>query len=215
MAFRKVTNKGFRKFIGKFASYIHKKIIAYESRLERDFLYLVELDHMDVVEVSEQACRVHYFFDGRRRRFTIDFLIKRKRKKQMVEIKYSTRAKQPKYQAAFRAARKAATREGYEFKVYTEETIRQQPRLDNAKLLIYYQRTPVHPHHQILCHEFFRDRSKASLGQLIQFFNTEGVETGTVYALLRWGIVGFDVDPGSHCVSRRYGEIEWVASISA
>jgi len=194
MAFRKVTNKGFRKFIGKFASYIHKKIIAYESRLERDFLYLVEWDHMDVLEVWEQACRVHYFFDGRRRRFTIDFLIKRKKKKQMIEIKYSTRAKQPKYQAAFRAARKAATREGYEFKVYTEKTIRQQPRLDNVKLLIYYQRTAVHPHHQVLCQEFFKNRVQASLQELMEFFQSNEVEKAVVYALLRWGIVGFDIN---------------------
>src|ERR1043165_4609459 len=118
MAFRKGTNKGLRKFIGKFPSFIHKKVIAYESRLERDFLYLVEWDHLDALGVWEQACRVLYFDDGRRRRFNIDFLIKRKGKKQMIEIKYSTRANQPKYQAAFRAARDAANRKGYEFKVY-------------------------------------------------------------------------------------------------
>jgi hypothetical protein len=194
MAFRKVTNKGFRKFIGKFSSFIHKKIIAYESRLERDFLYLVEWDHLDVLGVWEQACRVHYFDNGRRRRFTIDFLIKRKRKTQMIEIKYSTRAEQPKHQAAFRAARKAANREGYEFKVYTEKTIRQQPRLDNIKLLIYYQRTIIHPQHQILCRDFFRSPSKAYLGELTHFFNSKGVETTTVFALLRWRVVGFDIN---------------------
>ena len=194
MAFRKVTNKGFRKFIGKFVSYVHNNIIAYESRLERDFLYLVEWDHLDVLGVWEQACRVHYFDEGKRRRFTIDFLIKRKEKTQMVEIKYSARAETPQYQAAFRAARIAAKRAGYEFKVYTEKTIQQQPRLDNIKLLIYYQRTPIHPQHQILCREFFRNRLHASLGELIEFFNSKGVETATVYALIRWGIVGCDIN---------------------
>jgi hypothetical protein len=193
-AFRKVTNKGFRKFIGKFASFIQQKIILYESRLERDFLYLVEWDYLDVLGVWEQACRVHYYDDGKRRRFTIDFLIKRTGKTQMVEIKYSARAETAQYQAAFRAARAAAKRAGYEFKVYTEKTIQQQPRLDNIKLLIYYQRTPIHPQHQVLFREFFRNRPYACLGELIEFFNSRSVETATVYALIRWGIVGCDIN---------------------
>ena len=109
MGFRKITNKGgVRKFIGKFASYVHKKIIMYESRLERDFLYLIEWDYLDVLEIAEQACRIYYMFDGKRRRFTVDFLIKRKKKKQIVEIKYSGQARKLKYQAAFRAARALA-----------------------------------------------------------------------------------------------------------
>jgi hypothetical protein len=83
---------------------------------------------------------------------------------------------------------------GYEFKVVTERTIRRQPRLDNIKLLIYYQRTPVHPQHQILCSEFLHGRKDARLDEMMDFFETRGVEKGVVYALLRWGVVGFHID---------------------
>lgn len=195
MGFRKITNKGgVRKFIGKFASYIHKKIIRYESRLERDFLYLTEWDYLDVLEIAEQACRIYYMHEGKRRRFTIDFLVKRKHKDQIVEIKYSRQARKLKYQVAFRAARALAKREGYEFKVYTEITIRRQPRLNNIKLLIYYQRTAIHPQHQILCCQFFTLRNEASLKELMEFFEAKGVEKPVVYALLRWGVISFDID---------------------
>ena len=192
MGFRKITNKGgVRKFIGKFPSYVHKKIIRSEGRLERDFLYLIEWDYLDVLGIAEQACRIYYMHEGKRRRFTVDFLVKRKHKNQIVEIKHSGQARKLKYQVAFRAARALAKREGYEFKMYTEVTIRRQPRLNN---IIYYQRTEVYPQHQVLCHEFFANRDEASLQELMEFFEAKGVEKSVVYALLRWGVISFDID---------------------
>lgn len=195
MGFRKITNKGgARKFIGKFPSYVHKKIIRSESRLERDFLYLIEWDYLDVLDIAEQACRIYYLHEGKRRRFTVDFLVKRKHKNQIIEIKYSGQARKLKYLVAFRAARALAKLEGYEFKIYTEITIRRQPRLNNIKLLIYYQRTAIHPQHQVLCQEFFTQRTEASLKELMEFFEANGVEKPVVYALLRWGVISFDID---------------------
>jgi hypothetical protein len=195
MGFRKITNHGgVRKFTGKFPSYVHKKIISYESRLERDFLYLLEWDHLDVYEIVEQGCRIHYVFDGKRRRFTVDFAVTRKTKRQIIEIKYSGRAGQPKYQAAFSAARELAEREGSEFKIYTEKTIQRQPRLNNVKLLIYYQRAELHPLHQVLCREFFASRIEASLQELMEFFAANGADKSIVYTLLRWGFISCDIN---------------------
>jgi hypothetical protein len=179
VGFRKITNKGgVRKFIGKFPSYVHNKIIWYESRLERDFLYHLEFDYRDVLELCEQACRIYYVHQGKRRRFTVDFVVRRRHKNQIIEVKYSKRALQNKFQPAFRAARALGKLKGYEFQVVTERTIRRQPRLDNTKLLIYYQRTPVHPQHQILCSEFLHGREDARLDEMMEFFETRGVEKG-------------------------------------
>jgi len=195
MGFRKVTNRGgVRKFIGKFPSFIFNKIIWYESRLERDFLYHLEFDYRAVLNVYEQACRIRYMHEGKRRRFTIDFVVPRKHKKQLIEVKYSKRALQDKYQPAFHAARELGERAGYEFKVVTELMIRRQPRLNNTKLLIYHQRTPIYPQHQILCHEFLREREEPCLEEIMEFFRTRSVDKSVVYTLLRWGVIGFDLD---------------------
>jgi hypothetical protein len=116
VGFRKITNKGgVRKFIGKFPSFVHNKIIWYESRLERDFLYHLEFDYRDVLELSEQACRIYYVHQGKRRRFTVDFVVRRRNKNQIMEVKYSKRALQDKFQPAFRAASALGKLNGDEF----------------------------------------------------------------------------------------------------
>lgn len=195
MGFRKITNKGgVKKRIGKFPSFILNKPIWYEGSLEKDYLYLVEFDFYDLIDVKEQACRFFYSIDGKRHRYTADFVIVRKTITYIVEVKLKKYAEKEEYQVKFRVANEVCQRHNYKFLVMTEIEIGRQPRLDNVKVLIHYQRTPVYPQHQILCYEFFSGRSVASLEEVMEFFQRKGIDKPAVYALLRWGILGVDLD---------------------
>jgi len=191
---RKPSNRGgVNKFIGKFPSFRLNLLLWFESILERDFLYLLEFDHFDVVSFHDQPCRIQYRLNGKRYRYTPDFYVVRKHKRQIIEVKPLEKARDKKNRARYQAASQVCEREGYEFKVVTEVDIQKQPQLDNVKLLLKYQRTQLHPHHQILAHEFFDDRVEATLAEVMSFFVSKGVETQVVYALVRWGILSVDL----------------------
>lgn len=192
MRVRNITNKGGNKLIGKFPSVKLGRIVWYESPLERDFLYLLEIDP-DVISYQEQPGRIYYSLGGKKRRYTPDLLVRRSRKKQIIEVKIKKRAEQEQYARLFRIAQRACEKEGCEFKVVTEESIRLQPRLDNAKLLYKYARTPVRAQHQIVCHEFFVGREEASLGEVIQFFASRNTGQQVAYALIYRGILSVDL----------------------
>lgn len=194
MSFRKPSNKGgVKKSIGKFPSYRLNATIWFESLLERDFLYLLEFDHLDVTSFHDQACRIYYRLGGRPRRYTPDFYVVRKHKKQVIEVKPEAKASEARYREIFLIAAEACQKEGLEFRVATEDTIRLEPRLDNVKLLLKYQRTPLYPQHHILCRELFASRPEASLVEVAEFFAARGIGRQTVYSLMRWGAIGLDL----------------------
>jgi hypothetical protein len=64
-----------------------------------------------------------------------------------------------------------------------------------VKKLWKYARTPIRAGHQILCIEFFREKQAAEieLSELIQFFRVQQVPVQTIYALLFWSVLNFDV----------------------
>lgn len=192
MTTRKITNNGGNKIIGKFPSLKLNKIVWYESLLERDYLYLLEFDP-DVVSFQEQPGRIYYTRDGKKRRYTPDLLVQRRNEIHIVEVKPKKKLVDEKFVYLFRIARHVCRREGYKFKVATEELIRLQPRLNNIKLLYKYARTPIHPQHQISCYEFFVGKQAASLGELMQFFASRNIGPQVVYALIYWGMVAINL----------------------
>ena len=194
MSFRKPSNRGGgKKFIGKFPSFRMGAIVWFESLLERDYLYLLEFDYLDVLAFYAQACRFYYRLNGRKRIYTADFYVVRRDRKQVVEVKPEEKAQEPEKREIFCIAAEACEKQGLEFRVVTDAEIRWEPRLENVKLLIKYQRTPIHPQHRILCHEFFAGRGPASLAEVAEFFASKGVGRQTVYSLMRWGALGFDL----------------------
>jgi TnsA endonuclease N terminal len=194
MSFRKPSNKGgVKKYIGKFPSFRLNMVIWFESLLERDFLCLLEYDFFDVKFFKSQPCRIHYRSDGKKRRYTPDFLVIRNSKRQIIEVKPEEKALEQKNRALYRIAAQTCAKEGYEFRVVTDVEIRVEPRLDNIKLLLRYQRTLTQPQHQIYCQEFFGGRRNATLQQVMEFFEGKDVEKQVVYSLIRWGALGVDL----------------------
>lgn len=192
MLARKISNTGTRNLIGKFPSFKTGRVIWYESLLERDYMYLLEIDS-DVISYREQPGRIYYTLDGRRHHYTPDLLVERKSEKQIVEVKLKKAAEKEKYRRLFCIARDACHREGYVFRVATDETIRLQPRLNGVKLLYKYARTVLLPQHQIGCHEFFTVKQEAPLGEVTQFFASRGIGQQVVYALIFHGVLSVDL----------------------
>jgi hypothetical protein len=187
MTARKVIRRGTRRTVGKFPTLKPKKrCVHWESMLERDFYYLLEIDH-DVISYREQPLKIEYFLDGKKHRYTPDLLVERAMRKQIVEVK--PKKKVQKYDSLFRIASRICQENGYEFLVVTDEEIRAQPKLDNIKLLWRYSRTHICPQHQIACHEFFGMRNEASLREVLEFFASGGISQQVVYGLLYWGIL--------------------------
>ncbi|MEL7035074.1 MAG: hypothetical protein AAFO04_05575 [Cyanobacteria bacterium J06592_8] len=67
---RKITNTGTRKNIGKFSSRKMGQIVWYESLLELDYIYLLEIDP-DVVAFASQPFQLQYtIIEGGKRRMS-------------------------------------------------------------------------------------------------------------------------------------------------
>jgi hypothetical protein len=192
MGVRKITNAGTKKNIGKFPSLKMRRNIWYESLLERDAMYLLEFDP-EVISYREQEPRIRYWVDSKEHRYTPDLLVGRKHKKQIIEVKPKKALMDETYNLLFHIITPICREQGYEFVVWTEDGIRMQPRLEIVKTLWRYARTPLHPQHQIYCHEFFSARREAGLEETARFFASKKITKRVVFALIYWGIISIDL----------------------
>lgn len=192
MSVRKISNRGSNNVIGKFPSYKTGKTVWWESKLERDYLYLLEFDS-DVRSYKEQPVRIVFELNGLIRRYTPDFLVERTNKKQLVEVKPQEKVFKGDGKQRYLTISRVCRSRGYQFRILTEAEIRRQPRLRNIKLFYKYARTVIAPQHQILCKEFFRDKTSAPLREIIKYFTDREVNPSVVYALLFHTILVVDI----------------------
>lgn len=110
----------------------------------------------------------------------------------IVEVKYE-RQITPWFEQLFRIITPICDRAGYDFLVYTERKIMIEPLLSTIKRLRYYSRTPIYPHHQLLCHEFFATREESTLEEIFDFFAERNVDKSVVLALLYRSVISTDL----------------------
>lgn len=121
------------------------QVVDCESLLEGDFVTIVEAYDRDLVEIQEQPLTLRVFFDGRFRKWTPDFLLRLKGKRpELVEVK-TLEALYPedegdaaRAEGWWSAVDETARRKGFDFSLQTEDEIRIQPLLWNARLLGRY-----------------------------------------------------------------------------
>lgn len=201
MRVRAFTNRGSTtKVIGKFPSSKTGKTVWWESQLERDMIYLLEFDK-NVLSYREQPLRIKYISGGRWHKYTPDFLVFLRGEKQIVEVKYELDAAKPENVRLFNAVTPVCREDGYSFVVRTETYIRQQPYLDNIKLLTRYSRVPTAPRHVILCYEVVQRGDCSCLGDAITFFEKYRVTREVVYALIYHGKLLVDLTRPLHAAS--------------
>ena len=138
---RKVSNRG-RNIIGHFPSLKMKRMIHFESLIERDLIYL--LDYAPLVEqFCEQPLTIEYQHEGKRRKYTPDFHVVYAGRNLLFECKPARFVDDPDNQVKFEAARKWCHERRWTFKVVTDERLAANYRVENVKLLTRFARYDI------------------------------------------------------------------------
>ena len=143
MPVRQVSNRG-GNVIGKFPSIKMGRMIAFESLLERDFIYL--LDYDPAVEwFEEQPLTIEYVSDDKVLSYTPDFHLIERKHNVLIECKPDQFVDTEENRPKFAAARAWCAQQGWEFRLITDQQVRAGFRLQNVKLLTRYARQVVGP----------------------------------------------------------------------
>jgi len=143
MPVRKVSNRG-GNIIGYFPSIKIKRMVAFESLIERDYLYLLDYE-LDTEWFAEQPLTIEYQHNGKTLHYTPDFHIAETGQDVLVECKPQALVDKEENQRKFRAACTWCANRGWTFRVVTDRDIRTRFRLKNVKLLTRYARHRVGP----------------------------------------------------------------------
>jgi len=165
MPVRKVSNHG-GNVVGRFPSAKMGRMIAFESLLERDFIYLLEYDR-SVEWFEEQPLSIEYVQEGKRLQYTPDFHLLEHRQHVLVECKPTRFVETEENRRKFAAARVWCGEYDWEFRIMTDQQIRGGFRLQNVKLLARYARQKVDAVMRSRIHTFLHDaQSNISISNL-------------------------------------------------
>jgi len=121
---------------------LRRKIISAENMLQADFILVTDAQDNDVEGVISQPLKLDIFVDGHRQRWIPDYMIKRQAgPRELVDVKFlilvrpaDQKARQKVLQQ-FEACEIAANKAGYVYRLVTEQEIRIEPMLYNARLI--------------------------------------------------------------------------------
>ena len=167
-------------------------LIWYESLLERDYMYLLEIDS-DVISYSSQSLRIVYRQDGKPRRYTPDFFVERSQKKQVIEIKPRTKIDSDKNRKLFQSITYICKSKSWDFLVITDEMIRREPILSNIKLLYRYALVTLTPEMAITCHQYFKNQSIVTLKIAEDNLRNKGINRENLMKLIFIGFLSIDL----------------------
>ncbi len=139
---RKIVNTRSRKNIGFFPSRKNERLVAFESLIERDYIFLLEYDR-DVICYKEQSLEITYRDSNRLRKCYPDFEVQRKGRKQLIEVKQHAKLVKILHDETtinkFNAVALYCDANGYsDFKIVTDKDIRTGNALKNISLLFSY-----------------------------------------------------------------------------
>lgn len=192
-AVRPITNKGSKtKVIGRTPSYKMGRAVAWESQIERDFIYLLEFDP-DVLSYQEQPRKFQYRADGKLHSYTPDFEAKTKDKTLIIEVKPAKKAREPDTQRLFKLVAPVIEAEGFEYRVVTDTMIRNEPQLSNIKYLRIHGRTVPTVSDQLIAHSHLTQHPTPTVHSLMEEFAGRSLPRQTVYTLIYWGVIAVDL----------------------
>ena len=143
MPVRNVTNRG-GNVIGRFPSLKMQRMIAFESLLERDFIYLLDYD-TNVTWFEEQPLTIEYQHEGKLRHYTPDFHLIERDQHVLVECKPDNFVNTVDNQRKFAVAQAWCQACDWQFRIVTDAEVRAGYRLHNVKLLTAYARQRFDP----------------------------------------------------------------------
>jgi hypothetical protein len=141
MPVRKVSNRG-GNAIGRFPSIKMGRMIAFESLLERDFIYLLDYDP-EVEWFEEQPMKIEYEHETKQLYYTPDFHLFERGKHVLVECKPERFVETEENRRKFAMAGEWCRVSDWEFRLITDQQVRSGYRLQNVKLLAQYARQKI------------------------------------------------------------------------
>lgn len=192
---RRVINRAVVGTKGRFPSLKSGRVIHWESQLERDFVRCLEFD-TDVISFREQPLTTTFPFEGKQVRYTPDFLVERKGGMWIYEVKPADKALKLADSGFITAAEAAIADLGARFCVVTEQTIRRQPRLANVEILLRYQQVDL-DETMVLEARSVVAVAPITIGLLAGLMKGSSLGLPEIYAMVRWGLLGADIDSRS------------------
>ncbi len=144
---RKVRVRGSTRYTADIpVTRLNGKLVSAENLLQADFVLVTDAQDADVVGMRSQPLTIEITVDGRKRKWIPDYLIERSTgPRELVDVEFLSRLRPSDLTERDRMRRRLAARDaaaceaGYRHRVVTEQEIRIEPMLYNAKL--------IHRHH--------------------------------------------------------------------
>lgn len=145
MPVRKVSNHG-KNIIGYFPSIKMGRMVAFESTIERDLIYVLDfVPH--VATFHEQPLEIHYWEKQKKRKYTPDFKVDfTSGHSSLVECKPLAFVNREENKEKFEVAQTWAKEQGWGFEVITDVFLREGSWLENIKFLTpfaWYEISPI------------------------------------------------------------------------
>jgi hypothetical protein len=128
--------------IGLFPSLKMGRMVAFESLIEQDYLYVLDYEAA-VTSFEEQPLTIEYVCEGALCKYTPDFLVRRNESSELVECKPAPLVSKEENRRKFAAATDWCKTKGWSFAIVTDQDLRNGPRLANIKLLTQYARLGI------------------------------------------------------------------------
>lgn len=158
-----------------------------------DLLTLLEVDP-DVVSYTRETSSVTFSLDGGERTFRSDLDVLLRNRRMALAALTTAEAALEENVIAAAALKGLYAAKGVEFRVVTDGELKAQPRLDNAKLLLRYQRVEVPPEAVVRIAVAVAEGHASSLGDLHAALGGDGGAWGIVLALTARGCVRVRMD---------------------
>lgn len=140
--FRNVVSRSNARVTGKYPSWKMDRMTHWESRNERNAFSLLECDP-DVKGFHEQPCKIVYVINGKKQTHYPDILVVFAKEREIWEVKPHFEALQTKVRVRTSFLAQALLPWGYRYRIALGEDLAQQPRLDNANVLLKFGKKPV------------------------------------------------------------------------
>lgn len=141
MPVRRVSNRG-GNIIGRFPSLKLKRMVDYESLIERDFIYLLDFEPA-VTWYAEQPLTILYEHQAKVRSYSPDFQVISNGQTTLVECKPQKLVNTDDNQRKFAVARQWCANQGWDFQIVTDEDLKSSHRLHNVKRLTQFARYSI------------------------------------------------------------------------
>lgn len=168
---------------GRFASLKSRRMVHFESQLERDFCYQLEFDS-SVLRFREQPATVSIRYRGKWHRYTPDLAAERRDGITIYEVKPRRRAVRSEMQDVFDAAQEHFSEQGYRYQVVTEDDIRREPLFGNIKMLLRYAGHPLMDDVVSRAQDWLRFHGPISIAEFAEHFDGDNQGLLLAYALI-------------------------------